>query len=859
MNNPAFPVDDGNFKRGAFKPIAIIVGILLVAGAAIIVALSIHGSTQTLTKEQVNKEVLEIQLLPKAEQVPRWRKWAETEGEQRLQQEAFVHLAWAKDTQSIPIIAKGLTSVDHAVRGTAAMSLVEFGSPAADQTKPALLKALAEGDSSDKPQICWALVALHEPSAFDTVMGEYRLGHLASVQRLDGYPAFDAEMLAGLVSIDKIAALAGDDSDSVRQLVATTLSRTGDAKWTDTLIKLVKDKTIEVAREAAVGLGKIGNPTATNPLVDALSRADKPSREKFLQALRDGIGANGLVLALKTVQHDKPDTEKFQTKQIFDMLRELEDPRGGDALYAYIQTKPKAHWQFEAAMRLAEIGDVRAAEFLGWRMAQDPLKLYNAVDWPELQRDDNERVYGARMLADLAIVHPEKRDYLLKNAEDGVMAWATRDISGKQYPQANAMRFLAAIGSEKVKPLMRKWADPNEKLPPEGAQPDFDWGDWQVAQSALRYLGWEKDPAGWSILEHQLHRRNPKLDVSWQSLMQGGLTILGMALRGIAFGASDGFAQWGDSRAYPDLVKFIEDPMEHEQAREEACFALSWVATDDQMKEIVKKLHDNTKSDNNANELRRCYLETLVHRPVPDATAGLLDMLSPTTSDMEVRHQAARAIGMGGLSKDVVPQIIPKLSDINTRADAALALMVGGDTDAAARAIASYNDKDVPAEAIEELKDVYNKTFGYWSDRNYENGDIARWVTNDEAIEHVKVHDVLQNWPRLIVGRNLVEGVEIDNGPHSMDRVQLRWRLIADAKGNNDVKRSEAIHILKFIKEKGVLMALRYEQGPVAEMARQAFFEVMNPKAVSDQSVPESPKAQAKDSNQGGGANVLPR
>ena len=857
MNNPAFPVDDGNFKRGAFKPIAIIVGILLVAGAAVIVALSIHGSTQTLTKEEVNKEILDIQLLPKAEQVPRWRKWADTESEPRLQQEAYIHLAWAKDTQSIPVMIKGLSSVDHAVRGTASMALAEFGTPTADSAKPALTKALGEADSSDKPQIAWSLVALHEPSAFDAVMGEYRLGHLASVQRLDGYPAFDAEMLAGLVSIDKIAALAGDDSDSVRQLVATTLSRTGDAKYTDTLIKLVKDKTIEVAREAAVGLGKIGNPAATQPLVDALSRADKPSREKFLQALRDGIGGNGLVLALKTVGHDKPETEKFQTKQIFDMLRELEDPRAADALYAYIQSNPKPHWKFEAAMRLAEIGDVRASEVLGWRMAQDPMKLYNAVDWPELQRDDNERVYAARMLADLAVIHPDKRDYLAKNAEDATLGWATRDISGKQYPHANAMRFLAAVGSQKVQPLMRQWADPKAKLPPEGAQPDYDWGDWQVAQSALRYLGWEKDPAGWAILEHQLHRRNPKLDVSWASLMQGGLTILGMALRGVAFGAADGFAQWGDAKAYPDLVKFIEDPMEHEQAREESCFALSWVATDDQLKEVVKKIHDNTKSDNNANELRKCYLETLVHRPVPTATAGLLDELSPTLADVELRHQVARAIGMGGITKDMVPQLYAKLSDINTRADASLALVLGGDTDAASHAIASYNDKDVPAEAIEELKDIYNKTFGYWSDRNYENGDIARWVTNAEALEHVRVHDVLQNWPRLIVGRNLVEGIEIDNGPHSMDRVQLRWRLLADAKGNNDVKRAEAIHILKFTKEKGVLMALRYEQGPVAEMARQAFFEVMNPKAVADQSVPESPKQQKND--QGGpGANVLP-
>jgi HEAT repeat protein len=844
MNYGALPADDGNFKRGAFKPIAILVGIALVVGAAVFAFLGVHSEAQTLTKEQVNKELQEIQLLPKAEQLPRWRKWAEVENEARLQQEAYIHLAWARDKQSIPNIVKGLSNVDHGVRGTAAMALVDFGSPDGDVGKPALVKALSEADASDKPQISWALVALKETSQFDAILAEYRLGHLAQVQRLDGFPAFDAEKLAALVSLDKMASLAGDESDSVRQLVATTLSRDADAKWTDTLIKLVRDKEVDVAREAAVGLGKIGNDRATQPLVDALSKADKGSREKFLQALRDGIGANGLVLALKTVNHDKVDTEKFQTKQIFDMLKELEDPRGGDALYAYIagSPSPKPHWKVEAAMRMAEIGDVRAADVLGWRMEEDPLKLYNDIDWPELRRDDNERVFAARMLADLAVLHPEKRDYLLKTAEPGVLYWVNPDV--KPQPHANGMRFLALVGSAKAVPLLEHWADPKEKLPTEGAQPPFP-ETWATAQSALRYVGWEKTPHAWAILNKQLHRRMKKLDASWDSLMQGGLTILGMTLRAVGVGASDGFAQWGDPKAYDELVKYIEEPMENEQSRMEACFALSWVATDDQMKDVAKKVHDNAKTDAKANFLRTCYLESLIHRPVPEATSSLVDLLTPSVPDIEVRNQMARAIGMGGLTPAMIPQLQSKLSDISLKADAALALILGGDADTAARAIATYNDPGVPGEAIEELKDLYNKTFGYWSDRNYDNGDIARWVENAEAIAHVKVNGALQDWPRIILGRNLVESVEIDNGPHSMTRVQMRAKLLADALGNNDVKRVQAIHILKFIKEKGVLMALRTAPPPVGDMAKQAFFEVMNPKATGE-SVPESPKAQSQ-------------
>ena len=124
--------------------------------------------------------------------------------------------------------------------------------------------------------------------------------------------------------------------------------------------------------------------------------------------------------------------------------------------------------------------------------------------------------------------------------------------------------------------------------------------------------------------------------------------------------------------------------------------------------------------------------------------------------DMEVRHQASRAIGFGGLTKDIAAQLSDKMKDVNLKSDAALALLIGGDTDDASRAIANYGDS--PPEAMEELKVVYNQTFGYWSDKNYENGDVARWIANAEACRHVKVHDALQDWPDLVLSR-AIQGI----------------------------------------------------------------------------------------------------
>ncbi|CAN5752299.1 hypothetical protein BH09MYX1_BH09MYX1_25400 [soil metagenome] len=854
---PAYPMtggygsgDDGNFKKGATKPILIVVALLIVIAGVALAIFAVKGETEKMTVDQIAAERKAIAVLPKADQLPKWREWAKRDDVPALQQDAFANLAWAKDDEGLKLIIEhGLGSSDHRLRGTAATAIYDYGSPKADSAKPKLLEILKEADKTDKPQICWALAVLKESGAFDEILSEYRAGNLGSIQKLDGYPAFNPEILAGAVTLDKLASYAGDENDSVRQLVATILSNTADPKWTDTLVKLVQDKDISVAREAAVGLGKIANEATIGPLLAALDKSDKDSRQKFLEALRDGVGAQGLILALRSIQVGH---EYFQTKQLFDMLRDLEDPRGGDFLVKYLDTNPLPHWRTEAALRLAEIGDVRAAPHLAWRLRQDPLKLYPATgdnkkdgDNPYLlyAYDDNERVVSARMLADLAVLYPDKRAQLLADAEDATLAWATEHPQ----PHANALRFLAAAGSQKFLPNLRKWADPALNLPKEGQQ-DFP-AEWATAQSSLRYLGWTKDPSSYGILEKQMSRRPPKVDATMDSLLQGGLSVMGMVLRALEVGASDGIAQWGDPRAYALLTRYIEEPLNNEQSRYEACFALSWVATDDQMKEVAKKVHDFNKPDPKSSLVRSCYLETLIHRPVPAATAGLVDLIS-STSDPQVNHQAARAIGFGGLDASIVGKLFDMLKDDALRNDAMLALLIGADSDTTARALAHYND--APPEAMEELKDTYNRSFGYWSDKNYENGDVARWIQNAEACRFVKVHDALQDWPRMILQR-AIQGIEFDNGPHSITRVQFRVRLLNDAKSGDAKKRSDAVAILKFMNEKGVLMALRSEPAPLGDMARQAFFEVMNPKHSVDQKIPDVVGSTAP-----AGGNVVP-
>ncbi|MDX2055902.1 MAG: HEAT repeat domain-containing protein [Polyangiaceae bacterium] len=820
-----FDGGDGNFKKGRFAPVAILVGVLAVAGFAAFMLLGAKQDAKRLTVEESVAQKKAIFVLPKAEQVPKWRVWAASDASDLLRQEALKQLAWAGDPEGVKLATQALTSPSEPVQALAATALAHYGTPAADSAKPALMQALKTAGPGAKPQVAWALVALREPSSFDEVMKLYRLGHLTQVQRLGGGTAFDPNKLVELVSLDKLASMAGDESSSVRQLVATVLSANAEPKWTETLIKLVQDKDAEVARQAAPGLGRIGDEAARKPLLDALQNTDKDSRKKYLEALRDGIGTRGLVMALGASSTDEK-IGWYHHKEVFEIIDALSDMRGGDALYGFLESKPHIHWQTRAAMALAAIGDLRAAPTLAKRLRMDPLKIYSdEYDWEQLlKRDDNERVVAARMLADLAIMHPDKAQQLREQAEEAVIFWLHELPS----PHANGLRALAAMGSTKDIEALRKWSNPNLPLPKEGQQPPMP-EEWVVAQSALRYVGWLKDEQSWGVLEKALTARPAEQDVTMDGLMQGGLAILGMTLRAIGVGAAQGMSQWQDPKGFKPLMDYIEDPKNNEQSRMEACAALAWVATKDDVMKVAEKIAKYSGELKSDQFRRACFLETLIQRPVP-GTAGALISLMTESSAIETRHQVARAIAKGGFDAEVEAKLFEMLKNEALMNDAALALILGGNADTAARTVATFADKS--QAAIRDLADLWYRSFGYWSDEDLESGLIFKWVDNAVAISRVSIKETPQEWGYSMLMKQF-ENLSFDNGPHSFTRVVLRSRLYEMAKGSDQAKRDGALRTLKFMKEQGVLLALRDEPGDVGKLAQEAYHDLMNPKFVT--------------------------
>lgn len=820
-----FDPGDGDFKKGAIRPVNIILGMLAVGGLAAGVFFGMKQDAEKVPVEKASLMKQELLVLPLAEQLPKWKDYYALNSSY-LKQEALKQLAYARHPDGVALAIQALGEIEQILWTQAAVALLEYGSPVADGAKPALLAALAKAGPESKPQIAWALCVLGEKSATPTILSEYRAGHLSQVRRLDGAPAFDTEKLVALLGIDELAGMAKDPSGSVRQLVATVLSRNASEKYTDALIQLLNDEDAEISRQAAPGLGKIGDQRARTPLLEKLKAADGDSRTKYLEALRDGVGAEGLVVSLDGIATEDPSRHWFRTEQAFKLIRGLADPRAGDSLLKYIAQKPHIHWEVFAAFAMAEVGDVRAVPYLAKRLRMDEAKIYSDQTDYEMavKRNNNERVVATRMLADLAVLHPDKVEDIRAQSEDAVVYWLHEMPS----PHANGMRALAAMGSSKDLPALRKWANPEKPLPLEGQQPPMP-EEWVIAQSALRYVGWMKDESSWGALTRGLKRRDPKLDITMDGLMHGGIAILGMTLRAIGVGAAQGLSEWGDPKAFPLLLEFIEEPKENEQSRLEACSALAWVAKPEDMTKIAEKIQKYGSGDPKDEFRRSCLLETLITRPMPGTAAGLLSFLTPASS-IGTRHQIARAIGKAGFGKDVEDKLFGMMKDEQLFVDATLALILGGTAETAARAVAMWVDK--PKEAIDELQELWYKSFGYWSNEDLAQGHLFRFVENAEAIGKVELKDTPQHWAPAQLMRQF-DNLDFDNGPHSFTRVVLRMRLVEMAKGSDAKLRDGALRTLRFMKEQGVLLALREVPGETGKLAAETYHALMNPKMLT--------------------------
>ncbi len=561
----------------------------------------------------------------------------------------------------------------------------------------------------------------------------------------------------------------------------------------------------------AVACVGCGGPLATaTPLPQAAVPAVSNAEPAEAPATAGSPETASLIRQLHAAERSRPSAARWQSvEKIFADIRTLGDPNGAVDLLAYLKRTPRwgdageaVHFRTEAALALAELGDPRAAPMLAKRLRLDPVKLYSDKEWLQAARaGDRQRVVAARLIGDLAALHPAQRAELRKIAGDAVLAWVLEYST----PHANGLRALALLKANDaaIARRIRAWADPELSLPELGAQPPFP-EELAVAQIGLRYLGAQKDEQSWSILKKQLERRPKGFDASLDALMRSGVAMRGMAVRALGVGAADGFSELGDARATPLLLTHIANDRENEHSRWAACAALAWLFDTQSAPEVVRRLRSWQKAKGNAAAFKfKCLLYGLTRRPRKTLAPVLLGMMSRNT-DLEVRFEVARALGKAGVDGRAERKLISMLSDDGLRRYAALALILGGSVKAAELAAQTLSRE----EQVQGIREPYSESFEYLSQADLDEGRLFRVVANALAVSRLKTAKSDLSWVQESLAKQLVNNLQYDNGPHSLTRVMLRFRLHQLAKGDDPSARRGALDTLQLMDGRGNPAAL---------------------------------------------------
>lgn len=433
-----------------------------------------------------------------------------------------------------------------------------------------------------------------------------------------------------------------------------------------------------------------------------------------------------------------PSSDAKQSDKTFEELRKLADPRSADWLASFIAPEKDPRAKTFAAFALAELGDLRAVPQLVWRVKTKP-----AEDREEVLRRD-----AVRLLGDLADIHPDHRQDLMREAENAVLEW----IASAHDPRADGLRFLARVRSTRGIAKLRVWADPKDPLPKPGTRSVP--AAFTRARAALRWLGAAApDDATRALLTKQLGRRPANLDATTDTLPNGDNGGLNMTLGALAIGAAYGFAEIGDPSIVPMLVAFAEDPKNVEYARFQTCFMVGLIATPQQLQHVATKITTFDGSDQKAARVTSCLMYAFDNQTSFDLS-GVLRPLIAKGGDADLIAQAKKLLVLEG--KESISTLAQPSS------------------------LASY--------------------LGIILDRELADGSYARQLR--------ALRGDAEGWSSL---HGVLRSVEFDSGPGSLPRVVARARLLRDARGADAKKRDDALLVLEAMDEQASIEAVTEE------------------------------------------------
>lgn len=437
-----------------------------------------------------------------------------------LRARILLNLGHLRDADAVPLMVQDLDT-KGIVRRDAAMALAMIGSPKADGAKGKLLAVLPKTDAIDRSSVVWALTVLGESQAADAILEQFVGGMLKDK------PGFDPQLVARALGTQRLSspALLSHENGGVRAMTATALAEAASPEVVAPLGQLLEaelargaqQRSSDVIRAAAEGLGRSGDPRAAGPLFKLLE-TEPGMRATVLDALAKSTAAPGLMGLLSQAGEGRTRAD------LVGLLAQARDPRAADALAKELENGD-AEVQFKAAVGLADLGDARAVDkLLAFAAGADSAKADQAL---VMLRDVTRNDIASSLIA------------IVKD-NPGRNAGVIRAVGATKDPAA--LKFLEA---------------------------QLAGDDIGAAALALADMG---SDSAYKKLRAMLPR--PKnVDMSQPEVENE--TVLSNRKA-----ALQGVARFGRPDAAQDLAKIVEDPLDDPRLRSLAAAALGSVGTD---------------------------------------------------------------------------------------------------------------------------------------------------------------------------------------------------------------------------------------------------------------------------------------
>lgn len=714
---------------------------------------------------------------------------AKSDSSEILAQTCF-ELGEAKDATAVPLLIK-MISRGGTVAKEAARALAKMGDKAKEGIEPIYAEML-KSEGVLKGELAWALCAMGDGRGFGPLL-EAMSRKLVTPWSI---PNFDADVIMRSGSTEQLIEMAGNNDPMLRILAAMELGFRKDKDVVPALAKLTKDEKNDVAKAAAISLGRITDDRAGIALVDMV-KAKPNMRDDILLSIAQSVGAPGLE---KLFEKTDPKGEADFRLKIVGKLKTLKDPRSKDFLMKIVNGEIEGSDDIrdQALWTLEILGDGRIAEKMYQKTKWEPVTEEKMPDAPARYRQNDQlRKIANGAAAWFGQVKPEgAAEYVLKIYNDNQPYSNTPECAQRvKVDIGPLLDAMGKVGDPRFCPIIEEYLDKDEKFFFQAAA--LALARAKCAGSVDTFLkrmvmtSKERKEGKFSPLEETR---------DWQ--MEDRLQERRNSIIAVKY--------LGDPKVVETLMEIVMDVTDDQELRREAATTIAYCADEKAMDDILAKVKDASIDV----VARASLAQGLWQNPNEKAIEAMFEVLEKG-GGYEIMKPASIVIGEAGNSANDAKlyKLLDDPDETKQRA-AAMAILLSGSTARVEKVLEVLRGQ----ESALIIRDWYENHPVFLTKQMFENKKIYRRLVIAKALMDTtrgKDQEIL--WPWKYMMERLRNGWE--DGPGGLTGLDVR-NLLADTVRKDAEYRQLAAFILAGMDERGYLLTLQAETGPQADVAR---------------------------------------